>query len=936
MTNDHANSNDGKKALIIAVSDYDNSSGLKSIEFCKNDGKEMYDILKKNGYDIPDNRKLISYVDSHRLKNAIYNFFTNEDNKPDDTLVFYYSGHGIPDKFGTTFLAPSDMDSDHPFMTGFSFDDLTNSMLACNSLRVVTILDSCFSGSLKISKGLDSKSGEEAATRIANNILEEKSDKLKQGVGRCLLAASQGYEEAYDRQEKDHSIFTYYVLEGLKGHKNAVDDEGNVTYDTLGKFITREIGNLPPEKRPKQTPVRKGEVSGGEIVLANYPDLKKTRESDYYTLFGKGEDYYRRGKYHEALECYNSILKLQPNNEHALLRKGNILVQVNEDKKALECFDEVIKLNKNSSDAWYYKAKLNMKIKDYENALKCLDKASSINPDDERVWDGYKKIKSIMRSDREKEKQEPIISPTEIQKTNVSIIDTLTDKQHPSKGNIYGETQSKPTENIAEQDIKKEEKEKRKYTERDSSNKPSQGIFGSYSKTQEETKVDATTIKSDVGGLQQNKDTLPRSNVNIGAIDGNGAVPSPKYTTASGYDNNERKYTERDRSSQSQGINLKIIIIPIIAIAIIGLIISISYFNGLAPADENRQTVTPPNNTQPKTIPETKISDDANDLISKGTDVYDLGKYQEALEYYDKALAIDPNYDVALYSKGSALSKLGKDQEALEWYDKALAIDPNYVAALNNKGTSLDDLGNYQEAIEWFDKALAIDPNYVSTLISKGWTLYTLGKYQEALEYFDKALAIDPNNGNALNGRSSTQQFTSLNGVTPPNNTQPKTIPETKISDDVTDLNIKSVGFFNQGKYQEAMEWSDKALAIDPNHVNALNNKGNALYGLGNYQEAMEWYDKALAIDPNNVIALNGKGNVLDGLGNYQEAIEWFDKALAIDPNHVSALYNKGSTLSDLGNYQEAIEWYDKALAIDPNKVNALKAKSIALSNLPG
>jgi uncharacterized protein YjbI with pentapeptide repeats len=132
---------------------------------------------------------------------------------------------------------------------------------------------------------------EEAATRIANNIVEEKSDKLKQGVGRCLLASSQGYQEAYNRQEKNHSIFTYYLLEGLKGHKNAVDDEGNVTYDTLGKFINREIGNLPLEKRPKQTPIRKGEVSGGEIILANYPHLRKIKESTYSKIIGREEQY---------------------------------------------------------------------------------------------------------------------------------------------------------------------------------------------------------------------------------------------------------------------------------------------------------------------------------------------------------------------------------------------------------------------------------------------------------------------------------------------------------------------------------------------------------------------------------------------------------------------------------------------------------------------
>jgi tetratricopeptide (TPR) repeat protein len=394
-------SNDGrKKALVIAVSNYDSFAGLKSLEFCKNDGQEMYDILNKNGYDIPDSRKLIGRIDSQTLKNTIYDFFTDDGNKPDDTLVFYYSGHGVPDKFGTTYLAPSDMDSTRPFITGFSFDDLTNSMLDCNSLRVVTILDSCFSGSLKISKGLgsDSKSGEEAAARIANSLVEEKSEKLKQGVGRCLLAASQGYEEAYDRQEKDHSIFTYYLLQGLKGNKNAVDDEGNVTYDTLGKFIAREFGNLPAEKRPKQTPVRKGEVSGGEIVLASYPDLRKTKESDYYSLFGKGEFLFNGGNYKEALDCYEKILKFQSNNESILLRKGEILLELNRNMEAIENFENLLKLNPNNPDAWYFKSICYIKLKDYESALKSLDESFNMNPEDEKVKETYFIVKSTLSS----------------------------------------------------------------------------------------------------------------------------------------------------------------------------------------------------------------------------------------------------------------------------------------------------------------------------------------------------------------------------------------------------------------------------------------------------------------------------------------------------------------------------------------------------------
>ena len=113
---DRAKINGSKKALIIAVSDYDKSSGLKSIEFCKNDGEEMFNALIGLGYGIPENRKLVGYVDSPRLKNAIYDFFTNEDNKSDDTLVFYYSGHGIPDNWGNCLIWPHQiLISDHPY-----------------------------------------------------------------------------------------------------------------------------------------------------------------------------------------------------------------------------------------------------------------------------------------------------------------------------------------------------------------------------------------------------------------------------------------------------------------------------------------------------------------------------------------------------------------------------------------------------------------------------------------------------------------------------------------------------------------------------------------------------------------------------------------------------------------------------------------------------
>jgi tetratricopeptide (TPR) repeat protein len=72
-----------------------------------------------------------------------------------------------------------------------------------------------------------------------------------------------------------------------------------------------------------------------------------------------------------------------------------------------------------------------------------------------------------------------------------------------------------------------------------------------------------------------------------------------------------------------------------------------------------------------------------------------------------------------------------------------------------------------------------------------------------------------------------------------------------------------------------------------------LGSKANSFHELGKFQEAIVWYDKALAIDPKNVDVLTAKGLTLYNLQKYQEAIVWIDKALAIDPDNAYALERK-------------------------------------------
>ena len=61
-------------------------------------------------------------------------------------------------------------------------------------------------------------------------------------------------------------------------------------------------------------------------------------------------------------------------------------------------------------------------------------------------------------------------------------------------------------------------------------------------------------------------------------------------------------------------------------------------------------------------------------------------------------------------NKGNALSALGRKEEAIACYDRALEIEPRYAHAWNNKGIALSALGRKEEAIACYDRALEIDP----------------------------------------------------------------------------------------------------------------------------------------------------------------------------------------------------------------------------------
>ena len=95
--------------------------------------------------------------------------------------------------------------------------------------------------------------------------------------------------------------------------------------------------------------------------------------------------------------------------------------------------------------------------------------------------------------------------------------------------------------------------------------------------------------------------------------------------------------------------------------------------------------------------------------------------------------------------KGVALSKLGKHEEALNAYNKAVEINPQYAKAWYNKGDALYVLNRYEETLEAYEKAVKLDPldQDAEVWSNISYALTMTGRDRESMEAFNVAYEMD-------------------------------------------------------------------------------------------------------------------------------------------------------------------------------------------------
>ncbi|CAJ1059598.1 small glutamine-rich tetratricopeptide repeat-containing protein alpha isoform X2 [Xyrichtys novacula] len=102
---------------------------------------------------------------------------------------------------------------------------------------------------------------------------------------------------------------------------------------------------------------------------------------------------------------------------------------------------------------------------------------------------------------------------------------------------------------------------------------------------------------------------------------------------------------------------------------------------------------------------------EAETLKTEGNDQMKVENFGAAVEFYSKAIAINPQNAVYYCNRAAAYSKLGNYAGAVQDCEQAISIDPNYSKAYGRMGLALASLNKHTEAASYYKKALELDPD---------------------------------------------------------------------------------------------------------------------------------------------------------------------------------------------------------------------------------
>lgn len=251
------------QALVIGVGTYDYFDDLPETA---NDAVQVRQALidpRRCGY--PRDRVELLVESRATRANILEGLTTLARNAAGDTTtVVYFSGHGgqSKDNPDVTYLLPREANIADLAGTAISNADLSGSLAAINSRRLVVILDACHASGAASFKGAKGVEEDVKGFSFVDNLGQRLAGyQLRKGSGRVIFASSRREQVSWTYPAERMSLFTYYLIQGLRGHAPATDDSVIRVFD-LFDYVSQQVR----AKRRNQEP-----LLAAQDVSENFP-----------------------------------------------------------------------------------------------------------------------------------------------------------------------------------------------------------------------------------------------------------------------------------------------------------------------------------------------------------------------------------------------------------------------------------------------------------------------------------------------------------------------------------------------------------------------------------------------------------------------------------------------------------------------------------------
>ena len=293
-----------------------------------------------------------------------------------------------------------------------------------------------------------------------------------------------------------------------------------------------------------------------------------------------------------------------------------------------------------------------------------------------------------------------------------------------------------------------------------------------------------------------------------------------------------------------------------------------------------------------------------------GVTYLNMGKLDFALDNFEKALEINPEFNIAKEGIGRIFTERGNRLEAVKYYQQILEKDSNNYNISLLLGKLYTELENNDQAEECFRKCIRLIPEKPEGYAELGRLLMNRESYEQAVKVYKSYIAINEDDFNGHYNLAGC--YFKLKDLKKAVNEYQRAVELNPQSHSCM-FNLALV-YEEMGEISKAIELYKGSILNKIDFVDAYNNLGILFSKTDSPMEALATYTNGIKAYTDNYKLYYNMGIVLFELRRYEDAADVFKRAIEKNPDDIEIYYYLGASLTETKKYEEALKAYSRAL----------------------